>query len=608
MSNQSSPADHRNRILRNSSSVTTVMQFTNKIKRAALTACVVVSTLGQALVTEQASGASPASVAQGKQLFERKWPSGNPQMGGDGLGPLFNGQSCVACHHQGGVGGGGDSRFNAKTIGIESLRITGRVTNDVIANMVGTFHPGFVQSDGSVINTLTIPHHGGSPQFRKLNTEFLSNLPAEFGSEGGSISPTDVRQSYANPVTFHQKVGGNEIFLQARLFQRNTTSLFGAGLIDAVPLSEIKAVAIAQKKHPEISGRPATLRQGRVGKFGWRGNVATLVEFVDQACANEVGLETKRKPQGRDPLNPSYRNPAIDIQDEQVRAMRDFISALPAPVREIPESADERPIVSRGENVFATIGCAVCHVPNLGPAKGVYSDLLLHEMGPESIDLNHAEPYVVRRTPVRIVERTRVTTRENSGSMGAYYGATTTIESSSGGTRSFQDTMPPRTSDGGIFGQSPRRNLPRNLRRGNGPSSTGPAGYRFVAPHYPDRMMNIIDIRSQVISDTKDSTDENGLRAIETNSVSESTYLRIHYEPTRFNEEWRTPPLWGLRDSAPYLHDGRDQTVLEAIAMHDGESAGTRDRFLQLSLADRHAVLTFLNTLVAPPNVPSPNL
>ena len=77
---------------------------------------------------------SPAAIEQGRQLFERKWQATNPSFGSDGLGPLFNGQSCVACHHQGGVGGGGESEFNAKTIGIEQMSITGGiVNNDVVA-------------------------------------------------------------------------------------------------------------------------------------------------------------------------------------------------------------------------------------------------------------------------------------------------------------------------------------------------------------------------------------------------------------------------------------------------------------------------------------------
>ncbi len=91
-------------------------------------------------------------------------------------------------------------------------------------------------------------------------------------------------------------------------------------------------------------------------------------------------------------------------------------------------------------------------------------------------------------------------------------------------------------------------------------------------------------------------------------TVTTQELARVHYEPTKFNQEWRTPPLWGVADSAPYMHDGRAETLLEAISMHDGESAGTRDRFLQLPLADRFAVIAFLETLVAPPNVPQPEI
>jgi hypothetical protein len=36
-------------------------------------------------------------------------------------------------------------------------------------------------------------------------------------------------------------------------------------------------------------------------------------------------------------------------------------------------------------------------------------------------------------------------------------------------------------------------------------------------------------------------------------------------------QEWRTPPLWGIRDSGPYLHDGRATTFEQAIAIHGGE-------------------------------------
>jgi cytochrome c peroxidase len=61
--------------------------------------------------------------------------------------------------------------------------------------------------------------------------------------------------------------------------------------------------------------------------------------------------------------------------------------------------------------------------------------------------------------------------------------------------------------------------------------------------------------------------------------------------------EWRTPPLWGVANSAPYLHDGRANTLDDAIRFHDGEAAKTATRYTRLASSDRRALLAFLNSL-----------
>ncbi len=60
---------------------------------------------------------------------------------------------------------------------------------------------------------------------------------------------------------------------------------------------------------------------------------------------------------------------------------------------------------------------------------------------------------------------------------------------------------------------------------------------------------------------------------------------------------FRTPPLWGIRHTAPYLHDGRAETLDEAIRMHDGEAARVRANYLALSSADQQALIRFLEDL-----------
>jgi CxxC motif-containing protein (DUF1111 family) len=61
--------------------------------------------------------------------------------------------------------------------------------------------------------------------------------------------------------------------------------------------------------------------------------------------------------------------------------------------------------------------------------------------------------------------------------------------------------------------------------------------------------------------------------------------------------DFRTPPLWGLGQSAPYLHDGRASTVEDAIAAHAGEAAAVRDEVGDLSATDREALFAFLRSL-----------
>jgi CxxC motif-containing protein (DUF1111 family) len=62
-------------------------------------------------------------------------------------------------------------------------------------------------------------------------------------------------------------------------------------------------------------------------------------------------------------------------------------------------------------------------------------------------------------------------------------------------------------------------------------------------------------------------------------------------------EEIRTPPLWGVRLRAPFLHDGRASTLREAIEMHAGEALGSRTRFYKLSESGKPVLLVFLGSL-----------
>ena len=61
--------------------------------------------------------------------------------------------------------------------------------------------------------------------------------------------------------------------------------------------------------------------------------------------------------------------------------------------------------------------------------------------------------------------------------------------------------------------------------------------------------------------------------------------------------EFRTQPLWGVSMHAPFLHDGRAKTLVQAIEAHGGEAEAFRDAFVALPQTDKDAIIAFLEHL-----------
>ena len=64
--------------------------------------------------------------------------------------------------------------------------------------------------------------------------------------------------------------------------------------------------------------------------------------------------------------------------------------------------------------------------------------------------------------------------------------------------------------------------------------------------------------------------------------------------------QFTTARLWGVADTAPYLHDGRALTLTDAIVMHGGDAQAARDAFVALSPPRKKNLLAFLRTLRTP--------
>lgn len=264
----------------------------------------------------------------------------------DGLGPVFTNNACAKCHDTPNVGGGNV---------IVEMRI-GRRLN-------GIFDP-MIEFGGPII------------QDKGLGQGTGFNGPYDYA---GEVIP-------------------REATIRAG---RRSTPLFGLGLVDAVPDDTFLRIAELERfLTPETAGRPHIVQnlvtgESAVGRFGWKAQLATLFDFSGDAYTNEMGITTPLVPHENLPYgdpsglaaNPLPNGIPNEPDNEDLVLFTGFMSLLAPPPR---RSATQE--VRAGSLVFASVGCASCHIPALrtgpSPVQALsnvtfhpFSDFLLHDMG-----------------------------------------------------------------------------------------------------------------------------------------------------------------------------------------------------------------------------------
>jgi hypothetical protein len=387
------------------------------------------------------------------------------------------------CHDQGAPGGGGSADKNIELITPVSSTFDG-------AGNPGFFYYAFSFNYGPG----GFEYHFGDPKAQaKRNPVVNPPILAELVQihPGFRTAPSVVLHRYASDHdyrTWREWVLGQHGSIAFRTSQRNPSPLFGLGKVDTIPDDVIEAgVRHRLPGWPGVHGRVNRLPDGRIGRFGWKAQTATLREFILSAAAVELGLEVPGHAQAADPRVPPLAAPGLDLSQDDCDALIAYVRALPEPLTENPADLRTSRALKAGKALFRSIGCTACHVPKLGAVDGLYSDLLLHEMSSELADTGIYGAFLA--TPKEIV------------------------------------AVPPKGGQGGR----------------------------------PDRLQ-----------------------------------VKL--------EEWRTPPLWGLRDSSPYLHDGRAGTTEQAILLHGGEAAASAQRYRQLSPRERSQLELFLMSLTTPPD------
>jgi CxxC motif-containing protein (DUF1111 family) len=222
--------------------------------------------------------------------------------------------------------------------------------------------------------------------------------------------------------------------------------IFGAGLIEAIPDSEILSNMRANaslKSQLGISGRPnahlsgnvnLSANDGTVTRFGWKAQNKSLLMFAAEAYNVEMGITNQLFPQERDETSgcqfnatpedtlnftasPSAGSSPNSVVISDIEAFANFMRML-AP----PNPAPDTPSTVNGRAGFVSVGCAHCHTPSLTTAKMVasgsstgpsaalsnqtanlFSDLLVHHMGrglADGITQGSAGPDEFRTAPL----------------------------------------------------------------------------------------------------------------------------------------------------------------------------------------------------------------
>jgi CxxC motif-containing protein (DUF1111 family) len=282
----------------------------------------------------------------------------------DGLGPLYNAQSCRECHQ----------------------------------------NP--VSGAASQVTELRVGHQGRDGHF--LNPEIPIAHGAEVITGRSLVNDRAICPNGAFPNNeIQERVPNTETIRTFRL----SLNLLGDGFVEAVADQTLVNLAEQQCKssHKKICGQilrvPIVEAPGEmgVGRFGWKNQHASLLSFAADAYLNEMGITNRLQPDEVTKLCNTVSEPndtpgpdGLSDIDHFAR----FIRATKAPARDTTQASTV--LSKQGWALFEKIGCATCHTETMTTAPAgtkinggtftipaalgsitfhPYGDFLMHDVG-----------------------------------------------------------------------------------------------------------------------------------------------------------------------------------------------------------------------------------
>ena len=294
----------------------------------------------------------------------------------DGVGPRFNFVGCAGCHMQPAVGG-------TSPAANPLLRVTGDLGFDAGNNI-----PSFITPNGPIREARFKFNRDGS---RDGGVHALFVISGHREAPGCNIRQEDFEGQLRN---------NNVVF-------RIPTPVFGSGLIEQISETAILnnlSSNSTSKRNLGISGRVnRNGNDGTITRLGWKAQNKSLLIFSAEAYNVEMGITSEGFQQERDET-PSCQFATVpnDVNERVslVSAISNFANfqrflAPPIPSTSTPGGSDS---INKGRRQFEEVGCVHCHTPSLKTPRNstvvaladktanLYSDLALHQMGPNLAD------------------------------------------------------------------------------------------------------------------------------------------------------------------------------------------------------------------------------
>lgn len=335
----------------------------------------------------------------GNRLFRRIWISDVSTKDGDGgLGPLYNARSCQRCHIRDGRGHPPDGPDEDAISMVMQLSVPeSPFTGTDVPEPYRAPRPDPVY--GIQLQDFAVP--GLRPEYRLRVTHEEIEV---------RLSGDEVAQ-LRRPLYRIADPGYGPLHPDAMFSPRVAPQMIGLGLIEAIPAADILALADPEDADGDgISGRANVVwsveyDRPMLGRFGHKAGVATLAQQSAMAFAADIGISN--------PLFPAHWGdctmvqhqcrdapaPQVDAATTEIdRAGLDLVTAYSRSIAVPARHGTGDPAVLHGKRVFFETGCAACHRPAFvthrladRAAHGFqliwpFSDLLLHDMGPDLAD------------------------------------------------------------------------------------------------------------------------------------------------------------------------------------------------------------------------------